>query len=279
VLAKMRGAELAAICDNDGAKARALADRFGVPDVFTDIEDLLEFDQLDAVVIATPNHLHEPHALSALAAGVHVLCERPLALTAAGIDRIVAAAKRADRMVIVANNHRFRNDVQALDGFLRGVFLDAGLPLLDLALWLADFPEVTRVSAHMERGRGANAVDEAMLAVLSCAQGATFTFDLSRAYVGDAERWWFEVMGTRGSGRLAPLRVVKELNGRPTDVSPSGAATRDSAFIQSYRAELAHFLSVLREQSPYEPPTDQARVQRVMEAIYRSADEGHEIQL
>ncbi len=120
VLAKMRGFELVALCDNDGAKARALADRFGVPDVFTDIEDLLEFDELDAVVVATPNHLHEPHVLSALAAKVHVLCERPLALTAAGMDRIVAAAKRADRMVIVANNHRFRSDVQALDGFLRG---------------------------------------------------------------------------------------------------------------------------------------------------------------
>ena len=57
VLAKMRGAQLVAICDNDRPKARALADRFGIPDVFTDIEDLLELDELDAVVIATPNHL------------------------------------------------------------------------------------------------------------------------------------------------------------------------------------------------------------------------------
>ena len=56
----------------------------GVPDVFTDIDDLLELEQLDAVIIATPNHLHEPHVLSALrarlqgydSAGVgHVLVE------------------------------------------------------------------------------------------------------------------------------------------------------------------------------------------------------------
>src|ERR1043166_3388040 len=76
VLAKMRGIALAAICDNDRLKARALADRFGIPDTLADIEDLLELDGLDAVVIATPNHLHEPHVLSALAAGVDVLCER-----------------------------------------------------------------------------------------------------------------------------------------------------------------------------------------------------------
>ena len=87
VLAKMRGVELVGVCDNDRPKARALADRFAIPDTFTDIEDLLELDELDAVVIATPNHLHEPHVVSALAAGVDVLCERPLALSAKEIGR------------------------------------------------------------------------------------------------------------------------------------------------------------------------------------------------
>lgn len=310
VLAKMRGAELVALCDNDGPKARALADRFGVPDVFTDIDELLEFDELDAVVVATPNHLHEPHVLSALAAGLDVLCERPLATSAKGVDRILNAAAKAGRKVVVANNHRFRSDVQALDRFLRGgelgklqgvragwyqprgsiegwrlrrneagggVLLDHGLMLLDLASWLLDFPDVARVTAHMERGRGANAVDEAMLVAVGFAGGLTLTVDLNRAYVGTEERWWFEVLGARGSARLAPLRVVKELNGRPVDVSPSGASARDSAFVQSYRAELAHFLSVVRGDSPYEAPSDQGRVHRLLEMIYRAADDEKEI--
>src|SRR5882724_4679242 len=92
VLSKMRGAQLVAVCDNDRNKARALADRFGVPDTFTDIEDLLEVEELDAVVIATPNHLHEPHVLSALASKRHVLCERPLSLSSRGVERILSAA-------------------------------------------------------------------------------------------------------------------------------------------------------------------------------------------
>ena len=312
VLSKMRGAQLVALCDNDGAKARALADRFNVPDVFTDIEDLLEFDELDAVVIATPNHLHEPHVLSALAAKVDVLCERPLALSAKGVDRIVAAAERGGRKVLVANNHRFRSDVQALDSFLRGgelgrlngvrmgwytprgtvegwrvrrdeagggVLLDHGLMLLDLAFWLLDFPAVERVAAHMERGRGANAVDEAALVTIGCTPSVSLSLDLNRAYVGEEERWWFEVLGARGSARLSPLRVVKELNGRPTDVSPTGASTRDSAFTQSYRAELAHFLAVLREESPYEPPVDQSRIHKLLEMIYRAGEEGREVRV
>ncbi len=120
VLGKMRGVELVGLCDSDAAKARALADRFSVPDVFTDIDDLLELEALDAVVVATPNHLHEPHVLSVLARKLPVLCERPLALSARGVERILAAAARVDRVVAVANNHRFRSDVQALERFLQG---------------------------------------------------------------------------------------------------------------------------------------------------------------
>src|SRR5690606_21126194 len=149
----------------------------GVRDVVTDIEDLLAIPDMDAVIVCTPNHLHEPHVLAALHAGLHVLCERPLALSTRGVERIIAAAERAGRKVAVGNNHRFRADVQPLSGFLRGgelgkqpgpraghyqqrrapegwryrraeagggVSTEPGLPLLDLALWLADFPEPTR---------------------------------------------------------------------------------------------------------------------------------------
>jgi len=311
VLAKVKGATLVAICDNDGPKAGALAQRLGVPDVFTDIDELLDYDRLDAVIIATPNHLHEPHVLRALKARVHVLCERPLSLTSAGVNRILASAQAVERMVVVGNNHRFRSDVQQLGRFLQGgelgrilgmraghyqfgtgqggsrfrkaeagggAFFEHGYPLLDLALWLADFPEPVRVSAHTDRTRP-GAVEDTMLVHLECANGANFSFDVSWAYVGQEERWWFEVLSTRGSARLAPLRVVKELNGKPTNVSPTGAAARESVFLQSYRAELAHFVAMLRNQAPYEAPDDQLKVMRVMEAIYRSAEEGREITL
>lgn len=312
ILSKMRGAQLVALCDSDGAKARALAERFAVPDTFTDIEDLLELDEVDAVIVATPNHLHEPHVLSALKRGVHVLCGRPLALTARGVERILAAAMKAERKVLIDNHHRFRTDVQALDGFIRGgelgrvtglragsyrlprpregwrfrraeagggAFLELGYPLLDLALWLTDFPEPVRVTAHMERGRAAAAVEDAMLVQLECANGLSVVLDVHWSYVAEQERSWFEVVAARGSARLNPLRVVKELNGRPTDVSPAGAAARESPFIQSYRAELAHFVAVVSGESKYEAPEDQVTVHRVLEAVYRSAEEGKEVRL
>ncbi len=310
VLSKLRGASLVALCDNDGAKARALADRFEVPDVFTDFEELLDSDELDAVVIATPNHLHEPHVLSALRAKLHVLCERPLSLSARGVERCISAASKVDRRLVVGHNHRFRSDVQALDQFIRnaelgqvtsirtgalqmkrgvdgwrnrraesggGAFLEHGYPLLDLAMWLADSPTPVRVSASMRRGRAATAVEDAMQVFLECENGLTVAFDVAWNYIGDEDRWWFEVHATRGSARLAPLRVTKELNGRAVDVSPSGAAARESPFLQSYRAEIAHFLAVIEGKAPYEPPTDQVLVHKTLEAIYKAADDGKEI--
>lgn len=118
-----------------------------------------------------------------------------------------------------------------------------------------------------------------MHVTLECASGMVTVIDVSNGYVGQSERWWFEILATRGSGRLAPLRVVKELNGRATDVSPSGGAGRESAFLQSYRAELAHFVAVLQGNAAYEPPSDQVRLHKVIEAIYKSAEEGKEIHL
>lgn len=310
VLSKMRGVQLAALCDNDAAKARSLAQRFGVRDICTDVEELLDLPDLDAVVVTTPNHLHEVHVLSALRAKKHVMCERPLGLNARAVERVLAAADKAKKVVMVANNHRFRLDAQALNGFMRsgelgkirsvragsyrrrvqqapwrlrraeaggGAFLELGLPLLDLAGWLLDFPRIERVSASMERARGANAVEESAIVFIECQGGFTVTIDVHSNYIGEDQRWWFELIGANGSARLNPLRLIKEIHGTPVDVSPTGAQTKDTAFIQSYRSELAHFVAVVRDELPYEPPIDQVRVYKLLDMIYKAADDAKEL--
>ncbi len=311
VLRKLRGVELVGICDNDGSKARALAQRLGVAHWYTDIEELLEFGRCDAVVICTPNHLHEVHALSALAAGAHVVVERPIALTSAGVVKVLKAAERAGRNVLVAMNHRFRSDVQAVYKFVAGgelgtlttirtgwhvfraakqqlgwrsrraesgggVMLDLGLPMVDLAIWIAGRPEVERVSAHLA---GSGQVDEIGGAMLYCANGVHVFCDVSWRFVGEGERFWLDVQGHKGSASISPFKVFKELHGAPVDVTPTGAAGREHQFTQSYRSEWAYFLAGVRGEVTLVPPEDQVRVHRVLEAIYRSADEQRDIKL
>ena len=84
VLTRRSDVEVSAICDNDVAKAQALADRFRIESVYDDIEELLRHDTPDAIVVCTPNHLHGAHVRTGLSAGVHVLCDRPLAFFGGG---------------------------------------------------------------------------------------------------------------------------------------------------------------------------------------------------
>ncbi|PYP25091.1 MAG: hypothetical protein DMD51_09595 [Gemmatimonadetes bacterium] len=313
VLRKLPGVEVGAICDNDVSKAQALAARFEVKDTFDDIEEVLRHSHADAVAICTPNHLHEIHAVAALAAGCHVLCERPLALTLAGVERVLQASEKYGKRVMVGMNHRFRSDVQAVRGFLAGgdlgalqairsgwytfqpsrqqlgwrlrrleagggAFLDLGLQLLDLGLWLAGWPAPKRVSAHMV-GQAKDSVEDMATALVVCENGVSISMDVSWRHLGAAERFWFDLVGTKGSATVQPLRVFKEAHGTVVDATPTGASGRETPFAQSYRAEWTYFLAVIRGDVNAPPPRDQLALHRVLDAVYRSADEGRDVLL
>jgi len=75
------------------------------------------------------------------------------------------------------------------------------------------------------------------------------------------------------------LRVFKEVHGSVVDVTPTGASGRETIFAQSYRAEWSYFLAVIRGDVNAPPPRDQLALHRVLEAVYRSADEGRDVAL
>jgi len=74
--------ELRAIASRDAGRARATADALGIPEAYGSYEALLADPEIEAIYNPLPNHLHVPLTLAAVAAGKHVLCEKPIALTA-----------------------------------------------------------------------------------------------------------------------------------------------------------------------------------------------------
>jgi predicted dehydrogenase len=108
------GCEVVAVCQRDEAVARDVAEAHRVPHVFTRWEELLERARPEIVVVATPPHLHLAIAEAAFARGAHVLCEKPLALTAAEGRRMVEAAARAGRVAMTGFNWRFPAAMQTL---------------------------------------------------------------------------------------------------------------------------------------------------------------------
>jgi len=94
--------ELHAVAGRDPERARAFAARHGAPVTHPTFDALLAEPSVDVVYIALPNGLHAEWTIRALDAGKHVLCEKPLALTAADVDAISAAAERNGRIAVEA---------------------------------------------------------------------------------------------------------------------------------------------------------------------------------
>jgi predicted dehydrogenase len=177
------------------------------PDALDTLEELLEHD-LDGVVIATPSALHAEQAAAALDAGVAVFCQKPLGRTAEEARAVVAAARRADRLLGVDLCYRHTRAAGALREILPalepidavelafhnaygpdrrwyydaalaggGCLLDLGTHLVDLALWLLE-ARVARVEGRLLR-RGRGAVEDYAVARLDLDSGAVVSLACS----------------------------------------------------------------------------------------------------
>jgi predicted dehydrogenase len=314
VLKKMRTVEVKAICDTDLPKARALANRFGVNDAFDDIEDMLRYESLDAVVICSPTHLHESHIQAALSAKLHVLVEKPLAMSAASAQKILRIVEKHDRVVMVGMNHRYRPDVQIVRSFVQsgelgtiesvrgswhvfrpgrtqlgwrqrkdqsggGAMLDLGLSILDLGFWLGGSSTPTRVSASLDPVTRDRAVEQSGSAFVICENGMSVFVDVTWRHLGEGERFGVGIRGSKGTAGINPLNVWKELHGVAVDVSPTGSVSRENAFTASYRAEWAHFQAAIAGEAKIPALKEHLTLHKVVDGIYRSAVDGRDVEL
>jgi predicted dehydrogenase len=168
-------AEVVAIADLDEARLAEIGDQYAIARRYASGEEMIAAGELDVVSVATPNKLHAPQTIAALQAGCHVLCEKPMAMSAAEARAMLAAAKQAGKRLMIDFSYRFSEQSQALKAqvdagvlgevyFARtlwhrrrglprfggwfgrkaisggGPLIDLGVHRLDLALWLMGYP-------------------------------------------------------------------------------------------------------------------------------------------
>ncbi len=175
--------EIVAICDILPEKIDSFKKQFGMQDVreFTDYKELLEFEGLDYVDIATPNYLHSIIAVDALNKGLHVFCEKPDAVSVEEALKMKEAAEKNDRHLMVMRNNRYRHTAQYLKRYIKegkmgdiycgrcgwqrrrgipgkggwfttkeqsggGPLIDLGVHMIDLSIWLMGNPTPVSVS-------------------------------------------------------------------------------------------------------------------------------------
>ena len=106
-ITQRKEAKLVAVCDVDDDQAKAAAAKWGAEKHFTDYRAMFERANLDGVVIAAPNNLHRNIAIAAAQAGVHVVVEKPLAVTNTEAWDIVNACNEAGVKLMVGCDRRF----------------------------------------------------------------------------------------------------------------------------------------------------------------------------
>jgi myo-inositol 2-dehydrogenase/D-chiro-inositol 1-dehydrogenase len=174
-------AEVAAVASPTAGKAKRFAQEHGIPKSFQDYRDLLALQEVDVVSIGYPNYLHEKITLDAAAAGKHVICEKPLCCSLEEADRMIAACRQANVLLMYAEELCFAPkyvrakqlveegalgrafrvkqseehygphapwfwDVEKSGG---GVLLDMGCHSIEYARWVFDKPAVRSVWASL----------------------------------------------------------------------------------------------------------------------------------
>lgn len=169
-------AQVVAISDTDPIRLQEIGDKYNIPKRYATAEQMFSAEKLDVVSIATPNKFHKPITLACFEAGCHVLCEKPMAMSAVEGREMLAAAKKAGKRLMINFSYRFTEQSMALKQqvdmgaigevyFARtiwhrrrglpgfggwfgqkslsggGPLIDLGVHRIDLALWLMGYPK------------------------------------------------------------------------------------------------------------------------------------------
>ena len=296
--------EVVAVASRDGARAEAYAAEHGIATAHGSYEALLEDSDVDAVYISLPNGMHHEWTMRALAAGKHVLCEKPYTRHPAETEEAFDAAEAAGLVLMEAFMYRHHPQTATIERLVReravgrllaikAVFsfaltdltnvralpeLDGGA-LMDVGGYCVSGSRVVGgepVSVLAEQVVGETGVDMALYGTLRFPDGVVAQIEASFLA---PERQYLEVVGDGGVLRsFAPWRVdwgghlVLERDGASEEVPVDEA--------NSYTAQLENFAGAIAgEAAPRLGRADAVAQARVIDALYRSAESGARVAL
>jgi predicted dehydrogenase len=303
---------IAAIASRDLAKARKAADELGIPTAYGSYEELIADPSIDAIYNPLPNHLHVPWTIRAAEAGKHVLCEKPLSMTAAEAESLLAVrartgvkigeafmiechpqwirlrellrAGRIGQLRSIAGVYSYNNtnpaDYRNHVEFGGGGLLDIGCYLIHGSR-LAFEAEPTRVVASIERDP-ASQVDRLTSAILEFPTGRTiFTCSTQMLptqrllMVGTLGRIDFEIPFNALPDRPARLLIDSTGDLRGTGVTAETFPACDQYTLQGD----AFTRAILDDTEVPVPLEDSIKNMKVIEAVFRSAASGQWVSL
>lgn len=295
--------ELVAVAARDLDRARAAADRWGVPIAYGSYRELLDSADVDAIYIGTPASLHRPWAVAAIEAGKHVLCEKPFAANAEDAQRIADAARGSSVVVMEAFHWRYhpyvrqmreildsgelgdvvrieaafdiptgeipRDDIRwdlAIGG---GSTMDLGCYPIQWVRWAAGGdPEVVSAVAECP----VPGIDARLTAELRWPGGATGMITSAMEADGAEVESWLRVSGERGT-MLATNPLAPQFGGAAITIDVGGSTrTIESDPSTTYSHQLAAFRDAIVDGASFPTTADDGvRTMAIIDACYRAA--------
>jgi len=313
--AQNNDAELAAVAEKFAEKAGPFARKFRIKKQYETVEQMLAAGGVDALVVGTPNFLHATQAIAALEAGVHVMVEKPMAMSVAEAEKMLAASEESSAKLMVAHCWRFDEDVNWLKAqsarlgkIIRtkgcgvhsnwgpggwftqkalaggGALADMGIHALDTARFLLGDPQPGSVYAKIGTFYKDFDVDDTGVIIVEWDNGTT-------SYIESG--WWqphmdgpeaaTQLYGTQGFGQLFPtLLELPNAEAQRVDTVKFGVEfPRKEHCPQSmYDAQMAYFMECIRENKIPIPGGLEGLINmKIVEAAYESSKTGKVINI
>ncbi len=311
-LTKISNAEARAVAEVNSSRLNAVADKFNITERYKDYRELLDNNNIDAVIVATPTSLHKEIAIDCLNAKKDVLVEKPIAPTYSDAAAILQAAKKNKRKLMVGMNLRFRPDSLLLKTLIQsgeigdpyyvraiwnrrksseekwfdkreeaggGVILDLGVSLLDVSLWLIGYPEVKSVQTQNYYQYNNN-LEDTSISFIRCKDSKLINIETSWSLPAEQDTSQFAIFGTKGSITTLPLHLYKKIDNQVIDLKPNLSDSPTQLFKKSYLNELKSFIGAIQGLNPLFSSGERAvERMKLIEAMYASAKKNCEINL
>lgn len=303
--------ELVALVSGDAVKREQLPERYASVEAtggYEELEAVLARARVDAVYIATPNTMHREFTERAARAGVHVLCEKPMAATVADCEAMIAVCREHRVKLMIAYRLHFEEanlraiealqtgkigdprifasvftqqvrpgDIRTREELAGGAIFDMGVYPINAARYLFR-EEPIAVQAVVTRSGDArfHGVDETTTAILRFPSGRVAQLTVS---LGASSTDWYRVVGTEGELHAEPIYDYADTL-RFTVTTGEGAREHKFRARDQFAPELLEFSRCVLEDREPEPSGEEGLADvRVVEAVLRSASEGRVVEL
>lgn len=306
-----RNSVLAALVSSDQKKLRELGRRYGVSRLcgYEDLDELFSSGDIDAVYIALPNHMHKEYTIRAARAGLHVLCEKPMAVTSRECEEMIRATREAKVKLMIAYRLHFEKanleaaqlartgklgelryfssdfSMQVTDDNIRsnppekggGPLYDIGVYCMNAARYcMSEDPIQVWATGTRSSDRRFRHVHETVAGVMRFKDERVATFTCS---FGSADRSVYTIAGTKGTLTVEPAYEYAE--GLAYEMK-AGGRQRKKKFAKSdqFAPELLYFSEcILRNREP-EPSGEEGLADvRIVEGMLRSIATGRPVDI